>query len=140
MDCVEKINIFGLFATLISNEASLLNNMIVETNLMVDDYPEQTWLLRVLPEKALVSMKQFQTKTNLFRKQTSLVSDNNRTAIYLNINSYCKSLSVDVIAALYKLPDLYGALGDFFGQIFYADRLGQRQSRPNCALVSTCHV
>jgi len=141
MDRVEKMNVFGLFATLISNEASLLNDMIVETNLMVDHYPEQTWLSRVLPEEALVSMKQFRTKTNLFGKQTSLVSDDNRTAIYLNINPHRKSLSVDAIAALYKLPDLHGALGDFFGQTSYADRLGQRQSRPDCALpVSTFHV
>ena len=141
MDCVKKINVFGLFATLISNEASLLNNIIVETNLIVDHYPEQTWLLCVLSKEALVSMKQFQTKTNLFGKQTSLVSDNNRTAIYLNINFYYKSLSVDAITALYKLSDLHGVLSDFFGQMSYADRLGQRQSRPDCALpVSTFHI
>jgi len=115
MDCVKKINVFGLFATLISNEASLFNNIIVETNLMVDHYPEKTWLLCVLPKEALVSIKQFQTKTNLFEKQTSLVSDNNRTAIYLNINSHYKSLSMDAIAALYKLLDLYDVLSDFFG-------------------------
>jgi len=141
MDRVEKMHIFGLYATLTSNQASLLNDMIAETNVMADHYPEQTWLSRVLPNEAIVSTKRFRAKTNLFGKVASLISEDERTAIYMNVNPHRKSLFVDAIADIYNLPDLHSALGDYFSQVSYADRLGQRRSGPDCALpISTFHV
>ncbi|KJA18321.1 hypothetical protein HYPSUDRAFT_145116 [Hypholoma sublateritium FD-334 SS-4] len=141
MDRVEKMNVFGLFAALTSNEASLLNDIVTETNDMADHYPEQTWLSRVLPEEEAVSTKHFKARTNLFGKKTSIVSDDEMTAIYLNVKPHFKALSISTIANLYNLPDLRGALGDYFQKLSYLDRSGQRRSRADCSMpTSLFHV
>lgn len=134
MDRVEKMNVFGLFAALASHEASLLNDIVTETNNMADHYPEQTWLSRVLPEGEAVSIKRSKARTNLFGKKTSLVSDDQMTAIYLNVKPHFKALSIDTITESYCLPDLRGALGDYFSGLSYSDRSGQRRSRADCPL------
>lgn len=141
MDRVERINVFGLFAALTSNEASLLNEIVSETNNVADHYPEQTWLSHVLPEEEHVSTKKFKARTNLFGMKTSLISDDGVTAIYLNVKPHLCALSVDSISDLYNISDLGSTLGDYFSQISYEEQFGQRQSQPNYPLPTyTFHV
>lgn len=93
---------------------------------MADHYPEQTWLSCVLSQEEAISVKQFQVNTNLFGKRSSLVNDDETTAIYLNVNPHFKSLFVDEIATIYNIPDLCGTLGDCFSQLSYTDQSGRR--------------
>lgn len=55
MDRVKKMHVFGLFATLKWNNASLLDDMVMETNDMADHYLKQTWLSQVLPDEEKVT-------------------------------------------------------------------------------------
>jgi hypothetical protein len=140
MDRVEKMHVFGLFASLKRNNASLLNDMVMETNDMADHYPEQTWLSQVLPDEEKVTESVFRGTTSLFDKST-LISGNQMTAIHLTLHPHGRGLSVDAIAQAYQLPDLRAALADYFSGASYAERGGRRRSPVDSVLpITTFHV
>ena len=50
MDCNKKLNNFGLYTSLVSNGASLVNEMFLEAQEIRSHYPEAIWLSHALPK------------------------------------------------------------------------------------------
>jgi hypothetical protein len=141
MDRVEKMRLFGLYVSLKFNNASLLNEMFNETAEVVNHYPEAAWLSQVLPHGD-ISIPGGVSKSSLFSKVRSRISDDRSTAFLVNVAPHHPNLTVDAAAHLFHIPDFHGALGDYFTlRQLYAACHGQRRSTPNCELpFSHIHV
>jgi hypothetical protein len=133
MDRVEKVHLFGLYISLKSSNASLLNEMFNEASKMANHYPEAMRLSCVLPPGD-ISIPGGASKQSLFNKVRSHISDNHSTAFLVNVTPH-HTLTVDDAALLFKLSDFCGALGDYFVlQQTYITHHGQRKSMPACQL------
>lgn len=54
---IEQARLFRLYVILKAGGASLLNDMIEEANEMTSQYPEATWLSRVLPGEITIGIQ-----------------------------------------------------------------------------------
>jgi hypothetical protein len=134
MDRIEKMHLFGLYTSLKSNGACLLNEMVDEASNVANHYPEATWLSHILPpnENAFVSQV---LKPTLFAKGRSHLSDDNHVAFLVNKTAHVRSITVGEASRLFNIPDLRAALGDYFSlQLTHAQRRGQRRSHSDCVL------
>jgi len=134
MDRIEKMRLFGLYTSLKSNRASLLNEMVDEALDVANHYPEATWLSHILPPNEIMFAGQV-SKPTLFTKGRSHLSDDNHSAFLVNKMAHLRSVTVDEAAQLFNLSDFHAALGDYFClKLTHAQRRGQRRSRLDCAL------
>ena len=134
MDCSKKLHLFGLYASLKSGNASLLNEMVDEASDVTNHFPEAVWLSRVLAleEVAVAGLK---TKPSLFDKANSHLSEDSNTAFIVAIIPHYPRLSVAEAAHRFNLTDLHPALGDYFVlKLSHTERRGQRRSAPHCPL------
>lgn len=128
MDRDERLRNFGLYTSLVSNHASLVNEMISEANEMRSHYPEAVWLSHALP-KGDRSIPGHLIKASLFDKSRSHVSDKYHIAFLLNIKPHHTNTPTQVAADRFHLDDLHPALGDYFAlKQNYHDRRGHRKS------------
>ena len=134
MDRDEKLKNFGLFTSLLSHGASLINEMILEAQEMSSHYSEAIWLSHALPEgdRAIPSHL---IKSSLFNKSRSHVSKFN-IVFLLNKNPHHPYLLVAGATECFKVPDFHPALGDYFGdsKATYANRNGHRKSTTSTPL------
>jgi hypothetical protein len=138
LDHDEKRRSFNLYLLLKDNNASLQNEMRRESSFMASQHPEATWIAQVLPSDMHISSSRLITRPaiqkNLFTKRTSMLSDSDSTALYVNNLPHLQNITVDNAARKFHLPDLRGALGDFFSSRSYLDRQGRRFSSSSCPL------
>jgi hypothetical protein len=141
MDRVEKVRLFNLYTSLKINGASLLNEMVLESQEIADHYPEATWLSHILPPgEARTGLGV--SKPSLFNKSRSHLSDDHSAAFLVTIQPHRPCLVISQAADIFRLLDLRGALGDYFSlRQTYATRNGHRRSKPDCPLpFSHIHV
>jgi hypothetical protein len=136
MDRVEKVRIFNLYTTLKAGNASLLNEMVYEASAVAAHYPEAVWLSHALsPDEVNVGGNISRSANSLFTKGRSHLSDDHTTAFLVTHRPHLPNVLVDDAATQFHLPDLRGALGDFFAlEITHAARRGHRRSRPDSEL------
>ena len=80
MDRNERLNNFGLFNSLVSNGASLVNVMVLEAEEKCSHHPEAIWLLHALPVGDL-HIPGHLIKSFLFNKTCSHISKFNAAFI-----------------------------------------------------------
>jgi hypothetical protein len=136
MDRIEKTRIFNLYTSLKAGNAGLLNEMINEASEVAQHYPETLWLSHVLsPDEINVGHNTPRSSVSLFSKTRSHLSDDNTTAFLVTGQPHIRNVLVDDATVQFRLPDLRGALGDFFVlNLAHAARRGHRRSQPNCLL------
>lgn len=141
MDRIEKLRLFGLYTSLKSHAASLVNEMFDEATEINQHYPEAMWLSQILPADEFVHYSNV-AKPSLFSKVRSHRSDDNRTAFLMTLTPHFRRVPVDQIAIQFGVPDFRAALGDYFTlQQTHVQRRGQRRSAANCQLpFSLVHV
>ena len=134
LDRMEKLRLFGLYVSLKSNNASLLNEMFNEASEVADHYPEATWLSQALPPGA-ISITGAASKPSLFSKLRSHLSDDQTTAFLVNATPHYTHISVNKAAQVFNLLDFRAALGDFFHlRQSFSVRNGKRKSSSECQL------
>ena len=134
MDHIEKMHLFGLYTSLKSNGACLLNEMVEEASDVANHYPEATWLSHILPPNKNTFVSQV-LKPTLFTKGRSHLSDDNHMAFLVNKTAHVRSLTVSEASQLFNIPDLRAPLGDYFNlQLTHAQHCGQRCSHSDCIL------
>ena len=137
MDRVEKSHIFAIYTSLKANNISLLNEMFHEASEVSNHYPEAVWLSHALPhgEGTAGTSK---SKSSLFNKSRSHLSDNHSIAFLVNLKPHYPQFGVSDAAKLFNLPDLRPALGDYFTlQLSDLARNGQRRCKSDCNLPFT---
>lgn len=98
-------------------------------------YPEATWLSRVLPPDQVTAGTRSLTRSSLFTKVNSYISDMRTTAFSVTKTPHIPNITVAEAAAQFAIHDLHGALGDYFTtQSSYAQRRGQRRSNHDTPL------
>jgi hypothetical protein len=137
MDRHEKLRLFGLYTSLKSHGASLMNEMFDEATEVHNHYPEAMWLAQILPATEVAHLSKAPT-TSLFNKVRSHRSDDNHTAFLVNAVAHLPRLDVDDVAKQFNIMDFRGALGDYFSlKQTHTERRGQRRSAANCFLSFT---
>jgi hypothetical protein len=111
MDCMEKLCLFGLYVSLKSNNASLVNKMFNEASKVADCYPEATWLSHALPPGD-ISIGGNTSKPSLFSKLQNPLSDDHSTFFLVNAAPHHQHVTVNEAADAFGLPDFCSALGD----------------------------
>lgn len=137
LDREEKIWFFSLYMALKAGNAPLLNVMRREATEMAAEYPEHVWISHVLPDECQVGL--VRTKSSLLSRNHSHISADQSTAFHITLRPHQPSLSIDNAAAIFSLPDLHPALGDWCSGLTYLDRNGQCLSAFDCPLPFT-HV
>lgn len=102
LDRRETARLFDLYALLCSNNLSLTNLIINESNEMIDMDPTLDWITRVAPEEA----SRFQGPRpvrNHFLK--GLLSDDSSVAFHLTLSSDLTDMTPLSLAQLYQLSD-----------------------------------
>lgn len=138
LDRVEKTLLFDLYTNLTYHRASLVNLMVDEASTVADHYPEATWLSHALPVGEY-RIRGAAAKPSLFDKAGAHpVSDDLEIAFSVPLRPHYPRILVPDAALKFSLPDLHGALGDYFGlRQSHTARRGQRISSNTCSLPFT---
>ncbi|KAF7984714.1 hypothetical protein HWV62_13026 [Athelia sp. TMB] len=140
LDRLEKVSKFDLYTRLRSSGASLLNLMVEEASEVADHYPEATWLSHVLP-KDEYQVRGAASCLSLSSKTRSRLSDDLSMAFLLTLKPHYPSLYIADASAQFKIPDLRGALGDYFDNTTVHPQSRQRLHLETCSLdFSYLHV
>jgi hypothetical protein len=91
---------------------------------MASHFPEAAWIARVGPTDRPVGGPRLQC--NLFTQKSSTVVEHNSIALYINQSPHINAITVSDAARHFNLPDLHGALADFYSGKSYSVRHGQR--------------
>lgn len=135
MDRHEKIRLFELYTILRGHGLSLVNLMVNEASAIADHYPEATWLAHVLPADELRLNGATSSRPSLFQKARSRLSADMSTAFLVNLRPHYPRVTTREASEQFNLPDLRGALGDFFVlKQTHEERNGHRRSLDNCQL------
>jgi hypothetical protein len=136
MDRIEKTRIFNLYTTLKAGNASLLNEMVHEASAVAAHYPEAVWLSHALsPDEISVGSSMSRSTNSIFTKRRSHLTDDHTTAFLVTLRPHLPNVLVDDAATQFQLPDLRGALDDFFTlELTHAAHRGHRRSRVDSKL------
>lgn len=134
MDRTEKVDVFGLYTALESNNLSLVNAVVQEASEATDPYPEEAWLSQVLPRQEFEVMASGRSRPTSLFTQAKHHSSNDRAIAFTVANRYHQQLSVDAASTTFQLPDLRGAMGDFEIDQQGANRYNQRRCSDQCTL------
>lgn len=137
MDRIEKCNIFHLYTIIKELGPTLTNEIAQEARHLADNYPETSWISEVAFEyvSGVVSVGQSHTKSSLFSKSRSHLSDDKTSAFTVAVKPHFASVQVDHAMTAILSTDLRAALGDFFVEKqSYSQRRGHRRSHPLCSL------
>jgi hypothetical protein len=119
LDRDEKQCIFHIYILLKAGQASLKNEVQKEENAIASQYPEMTWLTKVLlNEKPLGGPR---IVRNLFMNKASICSQDGMVSLYVNSLPHLPSITIDDAPCCFNIPDLRASLGDFYSEKTYMD-------------------